>query len=269
MKLSKTLPLLSCALVLTAEILPMRVEAETTAPTSTILTHKGIGEFIDLKQRAPVLSVGVNRAENNVKLLVDATVENDEYKEYPIRFDFYVNRELVSTQLRSKELSGGIGIDVPAKEAPIPFNYSVVATLLTPNRTFTTIINGAVFETDLTTKLSTCTYTVSDTVTTQADGSSSSRVYVAKEISTTQSGNEGLTVSFTTSELQDGSEGDPVSVTSTLSIDAENAAGSISTVISETPAAKVEVSGKATSTNGAITSISLQSADTFTKLECR
>jgi hypothetical protein len=269
MELSKPLLLLGCALVLCANLLGVRAEAQTPTPTSTTLTHEGIGEFVDLKHRAPVLSVGVNRTTSGVKLLVDATVENDEYKEYPIRFDFYVNRELISTQLRSKELSGGIGIDIPSNDTPSPFNYSVVATLLTPNRTFTTIINGAVFETDLATKLSTCTYTVSDTATTQTDGSNGSRVYVAKEISTTQSGNEGLTVSFTTSALQDGSEGDPLSVSATLSIAEEKASGTISTVISETPAAKIAVSGTTTSSNGAITSLSVQSTDTFTKLECK
>jgi hypothetical protein len=263
MKPSHYLPIFACALLMVG-----KVEAQTTASSGTILTHQGIGEFVDLKNRAPVLSVGVNRSGSNVKLLVDATVENDEYKDYPIRFDFFVNRQLVSTQLRSKELSGGIGIDVTPQDATIPFNYSVIATLLTPNRTFTTVINGAVFETDLATKLSSCTYTVSDKVTTQ-DEDSSSRVYVADKITTVQNGNEGLTVSFTTSKLQDGSEGDSVTVTSTLTIDGEKATGSISTVIAETPAAKVDVSGSAKSTNGAVTSFSVQSADTFTKLECK
>ena len=135
-------------LSLALSMLSVVAEAQT-------LSNEGIEGFVDAKHRGPVLTVGPSyfaSGSNEARsaggayglLLVDASVPNTDYKEYPIRFEFYVNRQLVSTQLRSEALPGPIGLSIPTSMATVPFNYSVVATVLYPNRSFSTVINGAI-----------------------------------------------------------------------------------------------------------------------------
>ena len=81
-----------------------------------------------------------------VKILVDGQVPNEEYQKYPIQYDFYINNRLFSSQITSKQLPGPIGIDVSSEVVPLPFNYTIKATVLHPNRTFTTMAFGAVDE---------------------------------------------------------------------------------------------------------------------------
>ncbi len=78
--------------------------------------------------------------------MVDGKVPNEEYQKYPIQYDFFVNNRLFSSQVTSLQLPGPIGIDVGADVAPLPFNYTIKATVLHPNRSFTTMAFGAVDE---------------------------------------------------------------------------------------------------------------------------
>jgi hypothetical protein len=59
----------------------------------------------------------------------------------------FVNRKLIVTEIRSTELPGPIGIDVPNSATP-PFSYSIVATCH-PNRQYTTVLNGGGISVDL------------------------------------------------------------------------------------------------------------------------
>lgn len=106
-------------------------------------TIEGVSGSIDKKRRNPVLSVGTKFSDTSVSILADAFVPHDEYKEYPLQFDFYINRALYASQIRSKELPGPVGVVVTSDVVPLPFNYSVVVKVLHPNRTFTTVLNGA------------------------------------------------------------------------------------------------------------------------------
>lgn len=247
--------------------------AETTAGSAsgsaTVNTTEGVSGFLDKKRRAPSLSVGVNRGTSNgVKLLADAYVANEEYTEYPIKFEFFVNRSLVATQIRSKELPGPVGIDVDVKKNPFPFNYSVIATVLGPNRTFTTVLNGAVFSSDLAGggAISSCQLTLSDAV--KAQGANAERVYAADSVSISQTSNSSVQVVFETSTLSDGSKADPVSVTATISVDGEKASGEVTVTEGDNSPTTATATGTASVKNGQVDGFSVGTTDNKTSLTC-
>ena len=120
-------------------------------------SFEGIEGFVDYKHRGPVLTINAfyfaastSEAKSAggafSRILADAYVPNGDYAEYPIKFEFYINRQLVSTQLRSPAQPGPIGLTLPAGQTAPPFTYSVIATLLYPNRSFSTAINGTLDE---------------------------------------------------------------------------------------------------------------------------
>ena len=120
-------------------------------------SFEGIEGFVDYKHRGPVLTINAfyfaastSEAKSAggafSRILADAYVPNGDYAEYPIKFEFYINRQLVSTQLRSQAQPGPIGLTLPSGETAPPFSYSVIATLLYPNRSFSTAINGTLNE---------------------------------------------------------------------------------------------------------------------------
>lgn len=123
--------------------------------------QEGISGTVDAKRRSPVVSFSTVRAPDGVKILVDAYMPNGDYEQYPIRFDLYVNRHLLVSQIRSNELPGPIGATVPPTVATPPFNFSIVATLLHPNRQFSSVAQGAIYPVDLTGTFS-CKITVAD-----------------------------------------------------------------------------------------------------------
>ena len=112
------------------------------------LSTEGIVGDVDQGRRAPVLTFSVEVASDlsSAKILADTQVINEDYRKFPIIVDFFVNGRLFSRQFRSAELPASLGIDVPREMAPIPFNYSIVATLQHTNRQYVTIAQGAVTE---------------------------------------------------------------------------------------------------------------------------
>lgn len=113
-----------------------------------ITTTEGISGDVDLHDRNPTLSFGKDVFSDSSRILVDAVVQNGELSKYPIRFDFFINGNLVLSQFRSQELNIPVGITLTKVEYPLPYNYTIVATLVTPNRNFTTTAYGAVTEAD-------------------------------------------------------------------------------------------------------------------------
>lgn len=116
--------------------------------------QEGAGGTIDKKRRSPVIGLDTERTASEVKILVDAYIPNEEYRAYPIRFEIFVNRHLLVSQIRSPELPGAIGVTVPPTIAAPPFNYSIVATVIHPNRQFSSVAQGAVYPVDLSGTLS-------------------------------------------------------------------------------------------------------------------
>lgn len=128
----RKLILIICTILMTS--LSSIAEEEPT------LSSEGVNGFIDARHRSPVVSVRTTSDLRGTTILADAYVPNDELKDYPIEFKFFVNRSLFATQIRSKELPGPIGVLVPSETIPTPFNFAVLATVLYPNRAFSTFL---------------------------------------------------------------------------------------------------------------------------------
>ncbi len=243
--------IITLLLVVVCEILIANARAETN-------TVEGISGDIDKKRRGPSLSVNAFAEGSGAKILADAYVPNKEFAEYPIRFDFYINRRLFSSQIRTKELPGAVGVDVGSDIASIPFNYSVVATLLHPNRQFITTAYGVVYSSNLVGTLD-CTLSVLDAAGDSAD-------FSALEVKTVQSGNDTLSINFIAENSSDDTE---VNVTSSLSISSDQASGSLSYSIENEAAKALSVSGSVTKgSSQELTSISLASSDDSLTLDC-
>jgi hypothetical protein len=238
------------------------------------LTTEGISGDSDKKRRGPVLTVGTHHNQTdssgarggkaNTTLLADAYIPNEEYQKYPIRFDFFVNRKLVSSQLRSVELPGPIGLEVTSEMATIPFNYSVVATLLHPNREFTTILNGAVTSTKPTppsSALSKCTLEI-----VPKEGAELT-VYVADTVTVTSPESGKFSITFQTSTLDDGSQGEPVSVSTDITVTDGAISGTMTTSVAGNEET-VEVSGDATVESDALQNLDITPAVGATALSC-
>ncbi len=173
------------------------------------LVGEGISGQTDSKHRAPLVTVGIKRNTGSVSLLVDASIADDEYTDLPIQFDFFINRDKVASQIRSKELPGPVGYVVENTKIPVPFNYAVVATLLHPNRQFVTVIQGAVYSQELAQTYADCSltiasdeaeaiYTASDVEAGQASDTTVTSTFTAKNDS------ESVETSFTATKEEDG-----------------------------------------------------------------
>jgi hypothetical protein len=114
-----------------------------------ILSAEGAGKEVDKQHRGPNVTVGVQATETTTKILVAGKVLNENYQHFPIRYQFFINRQLFHTQVSSPELPGPIGVDIGTDIATIPFNYTIVAEVLHPNRRFTTVAQGAVTQSDV------------------------------------------------------------------------------------------------------------------------
>lgn len=164
------------------------VPAPVSAQTKITNTGEGVSGDIDKQRRSPTVTISTITGSGAVKILVDAYVADPEFKKYPIQFDFFINRRLFSSQIRSTELPGPIGVDVGSDVATLPFNYTVVAKVLHPNREFTSVLNGAVFASNLS-RLLDCT------LTTGINGDDTEE-YVENDIAAVQTGNNSFTFSF-------------------------------------------------------------------------
>ncbi len=268
----RTLLFIASLLSVTVFLAASRSHAQVTA--DPVLTTEGISGDIDKKRRGPVLSVGVHHNQTDssgarggvesTTLLVDAFIPNKEYERYPIRFDFFVNRKLASSQLRSVELPGPIGLEVTSEMATIPFNYSVVATLLHPNREFTTILNGAVTSTGPTppaTAISSCNLEI-----VPAPGAELT-VYVADTVTVTPGADGNFSLSFETSKLDDGSQSDPVSANAEFTVVNGTVSGTLVTSVKGNEET-VTISGSAVVENNSLQSLEVTPETGATALSC-
>ena len=253
---------------------PTAAATATPAGPAPSLTTEGISGDVDKKRRGPVVSVGTDYTKGNgsagsekARILVDAFIPNGEYQKYPIRFDFYVNRQFFTSQLRSTELPGPVGIEVPAERAKVPFNYSVVATLLHPNREFTTILHGAIFANDLTSKLSKCTYTIAKAAT-GTENSASSTAYVSSDVTVEQVTNNTVRVAFSSSALADGSDAeDEITIDAALAFSGTTVSGTVRSTVGESTESSAVTGTGAIGDNG-VSELSVATTDKGISLAC-
>jgi hypothetical protein len=182
------------------------------------LVQEGILDHFDKERRGPVLTVSAKRVGDAGQILADAYIPYEDLNKFPIRFDFYVNGELFSSQLRTPELNRAVGITVPRERATLPFNYQVIATLLTPNRVYPTVIQGAIFETDLSAKLS-CSVRIES-----PDLEEKNMEYEATRVELTQSSSSSVSFNFTAN-----SDKGSVDLAGSLSVEGTSLSGNITT----------------------------------------
>lgn len=233
------------------------IQAQTATPRP--LVNEGIAGYIDKGRRGPVLSVGITRGDKVVSILADAHVVNEEYTDYPIQFDFFVNRKLFSSQIRSKALPGPVGVDVGTDVATPPFNYTVLAKLIHPNREFSTVIEGAVFATNLVT-----TFDCSLTIPGEDEDST---LFTESNITSGQSGNETIVVTLSSARGENGAKTLTSSSSLVVNSSDSSARGSLSYTLDGSQVT-LPVSGSSVFTSGNLQEISVSSDDGETVLEC-
>jgi len=221
----------------------------------------GVSGDMDYRDRSPDLGVTVVPHSDRVQILADAHVPNEKYAKYPLQFDFYVNRRLFSSQMRTTELPGAVGIDVSPDVATTPFNYTVIARVITPNgRYFTTVLQGAVFASNLLTTLD-CTVLL---------GGIDGVEYVSNSVSTTQRSNEGFALTFRANPIND--EGGSLEVDTSLALTGDGmVAGMIATAPTANSSALLSrnVSGTVDlDSGGNLESFDVQSDDGALTLRC-
>lgn len=217
--------------------------------------QEGISGTVDAKRRAPVVGFGTERAPDGVKILIDAYMPNGDFEQYPIRFDLYVNRHLFVSQIRSRDLPGPIGATVPPTVATPPFNFSIVATVLHPNRQFSSVAQGAVYPVDLTGTFS-CKITV-------ADGTGT-RSFETAEAKATQPAPNRMTVTLAKPLSGDSEENQ------SFSADLEVTASTVAGTIVDAAGTSFSVSGSVSldSTNTRVQSLDAAGTDSLPSLAC-
>jgi hypothetical protein len=186
------------------------------AVSGVTATSRGVRGDMDKKGRDPQMTITRVISADAVRLIVTAQTPDEELRPYPIRYDFFVNRQLVSSQMTSPELPGDVGLTVTPQMASTPFNYSIVATVLHPNRQFTSVVHGAAFSSDI-------VGTLACTVTATVDGVE--RTYRNADVTVTQSGNSQIGFSFLGSEANGGDE---ALITASVNASASESSGTAS-----------------------------------------
>ncbi len=241
-----------------AQATPTPTPTATPTVSGAVITYEGVSGSVDKKHRNPALTVGTKSENGNVKILVDAVINHGEYEQYPIRFDFFINRSFLTSQIRSRELPGPIGIDVGQSVAKPPFTYTIVATLLHPNRQFVTVLNDTVYPSTFVSTLD-CTFSVADAEGTPTDFSASS-------ITTAQASNDSFSISIADAQTEDGSAS--ASASMTVKVSAQSGSGDL-TYTADGSTATVAMSGAVSTSNDTLVSFSLKSADESVSLDCQ
>ncbi|MDC0357913.1 hypothetical protein OAO01_03785 [Oligoflexia bacterium] len=222
----------------------------------------GISGIQDKKGRNPDLAVSKVMKNEVPTILVDAQIPEPGHRIYPIRFDFYINRRLFSSQIRSDELPGAVGVSIGPDIAAVPFTYAVVATLMSPNRFYTSMLTGAFFASNLLATFD-CTLTLS------SDDGEESTDYVANDVATDQSGNNSFSFSFDANSI---SVDSTVALSASVSTSGEDKAAGTLTVTRDSDGSTTrvtDVSGTATfDDSGNLKSLSVESDDKTTSLVC-
>ncbi len=216
----------------------------------------GIAGKMDKADRTPDLGVTVNRFSGRVQILADAHIPHTEYQLYPLQFDFFINRRLFSSQYRSPTLPGPVGVDIASDVAVPPFNYTVVAKVLTPDgRPFTSVLEGAVFNSNL-------VATLDCTLTTSTD------TYTQNSLTLTQVGNNSFSVPLNTTNPT----GDTTAqLSGALTVSGEEVSGAQTTTLSgaESSSVKRTMTGSAIfDSNQNLTSFAVNSVDGEVALSC-
>jgi hypothetical protein len=139
--------------------------------------------------RPPLLTVGFETFLDSTKVTASSELKNKDYADHAVEYRFFVNGELYKTliELRDPTIVTPIAVSIPFTVAPPPYPVTVVATLLYPKRTFTTVGTAVVMDTAT---VRTLDCTVTDETDTDA------KAYVANSV-TTRPTADGFGLDFT------------------------------------------------------------------------
>lgn len=248
--------LLVCGLVLGT--IALQSSLASTA-YSQPLQSEGVANDIDRKGRNPHLTVGTVVGKDKVTLLADAFHPSNDYTKYPLQFDFFVNRNFLTSQYRSPTLSGPIGVDVPSSLAKPPFNYVVVVKMLHPNSIYTTVIEGAVFSENLTGTM--------DCTLTEGKDETDATIYTANSVIVGQSGNSVFNTTFQ-AKSQSGDRTLTVAAEVTVAANTSDSTGTITTTEDGESDAAVTGGATATRDDSGLSAFTITSEDGNTTLSC-
>ncbi len=194
--------------ILLLTILPLFFSSFLSAQVT--VTVRGIEGNADKRKRDPETQLTRTVDNSGVTLLASSHIPNPDFRDkWPIKYEFFVNGKLIETQVTSNELSRPIGLTITPNIAPLPFNYTVVATLLHPNSSYKTVINGAAFEEEGSSTSLTCTVDNAEGLT-----------HTASDVQTVQTANNTIDLSFT-AENSDSN----ISFVSSLTLSGDNLSG--------------------------------------------
>lgn len=259
----------------TSSISPLTSSSLSLLSDDTGLTPQvaeGVSGTRDKKRRNPVLTIQqVYRTDGGVKVLADAYVPNSEFADYPMQFDFYIDRRLFSSQFRSVELPGAVGIDIGPDVAVPPFNFTVVAKVVHPNSVYTSVAQGAFLpgQAPQTAATLACTLEEIESTDTGDSGepidSTSSKVFTNSAVKfTTSASSSTLTFSFTA----ESDSGESVTVTGSVTPSDTAAAGSLNLTQVDSSRAAALNGETSTSADGKLETIDLSNDDGSITLSC-
>lgn len=223
------------------------------------LQAKGIVGYVDSKGRSPELGVEVVRkSSETISILASAAQLHEDYEQYPMRYDFYVNRRLFSSQVQSPELPGAVGVDIGPDIATVPFNYMVVASTISPDgRPFSSVISGAVYESNLQADL-VCNLSF------DAD-TESEVVYTDGSLSTSQNTNDSFELNFS----GENTVGENATAVGLVNISGSSASANLSVTRGSADAQAINFSGSLSfASNSSIERLSLSSSDSSIEILC-
>lgn len=218
----------------------------------------GLAGERDARGRNPELFVTRVVREDRVSLLVDAHVPHHDYQQYPIKFEFYINRHFFTSQIRSQELPGPVGVDIGPDLATPPFNYAVIAYVLHPTRSTHSMVTGAVFTNELS-----ALFSCESDVGIALFGDDAVKTYSATEVSINQTGNNQIGLDFEARATDESK----ITISGTLNLEESTLSGVLS-VSSDGSERLVTVTGQGILDNNTLTSLDVASADTQFDLRC-
>jgi len=242
--------------------------AQSSEPTNTnmadnaelsAVTTEGVNGDTDKKKRNPVISYQTVYEGSTIKLLVDGFVPNPDFQKYPLQFDFFVNRRLFSSQIRSSQQPGAVGVDIGPDIAVPPFNISITAKVLHPNSLYLSVAEGQVLPRKSSSDLN-CELLIT------AGGESVSKDYFDDSIVLQDGGSGSIAFTFDGTDSTGTSIIAPVALTNSGGM----ASGTISIASTSIPlSGSVTESGASeTQTTAKISAINLTSEDGLNVLNC-
>lgn len=237
--------------------------AQNPNPNSTqkgvVLRSNFVENLRDIHGRSPD---GTARAwcdqGSDCHIVADASISDQKYQQLPVRFDFYVNNELVKSEISSAALPNRtIGLSFGSDIAEPPFNFTVVFGLIHPHGIFHSTITGAVKGVSFSTENA----ALDCTLTRNAD-TDNPTVYVANGVVPVSAGDSSVSIDFNAENIENSD--DFLTAETSITLSGQTASGTLSISALDGEA----VTGTVEGSNSELSSVQLSTAAGTTTLNC-